>query len=127
MTKPRAEAETSSDKQTFECGGQGGDVSAEQNGNGHKLETVELDHSLILRVQRLATGATIHRFSQALTVYIGNVELWNQFVARGPAHPCEVAEKIVLRDRAMALQVQLRQELVQEELRSINLCRNQFG
>jgi hypothetical protein len=127
MTKPHGGAEKSIDIRTSERGQQGGDVPPRQNGIGHKLETVELDYSLILRVQRFATGATIHRFSQALTVYMGNVELWNRFVAQGPAHPDEVAEKIILRDRAMALQVQLRQEIVQEELRSINLCGNRFG
>lgn len=100
---------------------------SDRNGNGHKLEALELDHGLILRAQRLTTGATVHRFSQVLTVYIGNVELWNRFVAQGPAHPGEVAEKMILRDRALALQVQLRRELVQEELCSINLCHKQFG
>lgn len=126
MTTPHG-AEKCIDTRTSERGQQAGDVPPRQNGNGHKLETVELDHSLILRVQRLATGATIHRFSQALTVYIGNVELWNRFVAQGPAHPGEVEEKIILRDRALALQVQLRQEILQGELRSISMCRNRSG
>lgn len=126
MTKPYA-AEKCIDTGASERGQEGGDVLPRQNGNGHKLETVELDHSLILRVQRLATGATIHRFSQTLTVYIGNVELWNRFVAQGPAHPGEVEEKIILRDRALALQVQLRQEIFQEELRSISHCRDRSG
>ena len=127
MTKPPGTAEKNTEKRTPEHGQPAGDVPPRQNGNGHKLETVELDHSLILRVQRFATGATIHRFSQALTVYIGNVELWNRFVTQGSAHPGEVAEKIILRDRALALQVQLRREIVQEELRSISTCRNRSG
>lgn len=76
---------------------------------------------MILRVQRLGNGATVHRFSQDLTVYIGNVELWNRFVAQGPATPREVKEKLILRDRALAMQVQLRQEIVKEELRSIHM------
>ncbi len=127
MTKPHGGAEKRIDTRTSERGQQGGDVPARQNGNGGMLETVELDHGLILRVQRLATGATIHRFSQALTVYMGNVELWNRFVAQGPAHPGEVAEKIILRDRALALHVQLRREIVQEELRSISMGCNRSG
>ena len=59
----------------------------DRSSNGLKLEALELDHSLILRAQRLTTGATVHRFSQALTIYIANVELWNRFVAQGPVSP----------------------------------------
>jgi len=91
----------------------------DRSSNGLKLEALELDHSLILRAQRLTTGATVHRFSQALTIYIANVELWNRFVAQGPVSPGELEEKTASRDRALALQVQLRQEVLKEELRSI--------
>lgn len=94
--------------------------SRDRNGNGHTLEALELDHGLILRAQRLTTGATVHRFSQVLTVYIGNVELWNRFVAQGSVNTAELEEKTALRDRALALQVQLRQEVLKEELRSIS-------
>ena len=101
--------------------GNGVEISSSQsNGNGHKLEALELDHSLILRAQRLTTGATVHRFSQVLTVYIGNVELWNRFVGQGPLKSGELEEKKTLRERALALQLQLRQEILQEELRSIS-------
>ncbi len=97
------------------------------NGNEQKLEALELDHNLILRAQRLTTGATVHRFSQALTVYIGNVHLWNRFIAQGHVSPGEVEEKIILRDRALALQLQLRQEILKEELRSIGAVTGQFS
>jgi hypothetical protein len=104
-------------------GGNGAEISSSRpngNGNGQKLQALELDHGLILRAQRLTTGATVHRFSQVLTVYIGNVELWNRFVAQGPVKSGELEEKKTLRDRALALQLQLRQEVLQEELRSIS-------
>lgn len=90
-----------------------------------KLEPIEVDHSLVLRAQRLTTGATVHRFSQALTIYIGNAELWNQFVTRGFTDPAEVQEKMVLRDRALATHLQLRREVLAEELRSIGSSRSQ--
>lgn len=94
--------------------------SPDRNGNGHTLEALELDHGLILRAQRMTTGATVHRFSQVLTVYIGTVELWNRFVAQGSVNTAELEEKTALRDRALALQLQLRQEVLKEELRSIS-------
>lgn len=101
--------------------GNGVEISSSRpNGNGQKLDALELDHSLILRAQRLTTGATVHRFSQVLTVYIGNVELWNRFVAQGSVKSGELEEKTTLRDRALALQLQLRQEVLKEELRSIS-------
>jgi hypothetical protein len=90
-----------------------------------KLEPIDVDHNLVLRVQRLTTGATVHRFSQALTIYLGNAELWNQFVARGFIDPAEVQEKIVLRDRALATHLQLRREVFAEELRSTGMSRSQ--
>lgn len=127
MTEPHGGTEKNVDKRTVERGQRDGDTALQRNGNGHELEAVELDHNLILRVQRLTTGATVHRFSQALTVYIGNAELWNRFVAQEPASPGEVADKIILRDRALAMQVQLRQEILQEELRSIQTCSGQLS
>jgi hypothetical protein len=82
------------------------------------FEALDMDHNLVARAQRVATGATIHRFSQALTVYMGNVEIWNRFLQTHPLHVCELREKMVLRDRALAVQLKLRQEVLQEELRS---------
>ncbi len=121
MTESHSGTEKKTDRQPGRRSRHRRDAPARQHDNGHRLETVELDHSLILRVQRLGNGATVHRFSQDLTVYIGNVELWNRFVAQGPATPREVKEKLILRDRALAMQVQLRQEIVKEELRSIHM------
>jgi hypothetical protein len=80
------------------------------------LEALELDYYLV--VQRVATGATIHRFSEALTVYMGNVEIWNRFLQKHPLKVCELREKMVFRDRALALQLKLRQEVCNGELRS---------
>jgi len=95
-------------------------ASRDPTGKDQKLKALDLDHSLILRAQRLTTGATVHRFSQVLTVYIVNVELWNRFVAQGSVNSGELEEKTALRDRALALQLQLRQEVLKEELRSIS-------
>ena len=82
------------------------------------LEALELDYYLVVRVQRVATGATVHRFSEALTVYMGNVEIWNRFLQQHPLKVCELREKMVFRDRALALQLKLRQEVCNGELRS---------
>jgi len=82
------------------------------------LEALELDYYLVVRVQRVATGATVHRFSEALTVYMGNVEIWNRFLQKHPLNVCELREKMVFRDRALALQLKLRQEVFNGELRS---------
>jgi hypothetical protein len=82
------------------------------------LELLEMDHNLVVRAQRVATGANIHRFNEALTVYMGNVDIWNRFLLKQPLNVGELREKIVLRDRALALQLKLRQEVLREELRS---------
>jgi hypothetical protein len=82
------------------------------------FEALDMDHNLVVRAQRVATGATVHRFSQALTVYMGNVGIWNRFLQNHPLNVGELREKMVLRDRALALQLKLRQEVLQEELRS---------
>jgi hypothetical protein len=82
------------------------------------FEPLELDYYLVVRAQRVATGATVHRFSEALTVYMGNVEIWNRFLQKHPLNVCELREKMVFRDRALALQLKLRQEVFNGELRS---------
>jgi hypothetical protein len=130
MIEPDGETQTSSDggKAENDHGVRGEISPSDQSSNGLKLEALELDYSLILRAQRLTTGATVHRFSQALTIYICNVELWNRFVAQGrPASPGELQEKTALRTRALDLQVQLRQEVLKEELRSIATRNGRFS
>lgn len=129
MIEPDGETQTSSDGGKAEIDPEVcGEISpSDQSSNGLKLEALELDHSLILRAQRLTTGATVHRFSQALTIYMCNVELWNRFVAQGPASPGELQEKTALRNRALAVQVQLRQEVLKEELRSIAFRSGRFS
>lgn len=82
------------------------------------LEALELDYYLVVQAQRAATGAKVHRFNEAITVYMGSVELWNQVLQQHPLNVCELREKMVLRDRALALQTKLRQEVCQAELRS---------
>jgi hypothetical protein len=82
------------------------------------LETLELDYYLVVQAQRAATSAKVHRFNEAITVYMGSVELWNQVLQQHPLNVCELREKMVLRDRALALQTKLRQEVFQAELRS---------
>jgi len=82
------------------------------------LEALELDYHLVVQAQRAATGAKVHRFNEAITVYMGSVELWNQVLQQHPLNVCELREKMVLRDRALALQAKLRQEVCQAELRS---------
>jgi len=82
------------------------------------LEALELDYYLVVQAQRAATGAKVHRFNEAITVYMGSVELWNQVLQQHPLNVCELREKMVLRDRALALQTKLRQEVFQAELRS---------
>ena len=128
MIEAHGETETSSDgKKAQSNGAVGGASSCDRNGKGLKREALELDHSLILRVQRLTTGATVHRFSQALTIYIGNVELWNRFVAQDQVTQSELDAKEVLRNRALATQVQLRQDVLKEELRSIASRTGRYG
>lgn len=124
MIEAHGETETSSDGKKAQSHGAGGGASP---ANGLKREALELDHSLILRARRLTTGATVHRFSQALTIYIGNVELWNRFVAQEQVTQGELEEKEVLRNRALAVQVQLRQDVLKEELRSITSRTSRFG
>lgn len=127
MIEACGKTETSGDgKKAPKSHGPSGEASP-SNRNRLKLEALELDHGLILRVQRLTTGATVHRFSQALTIYIGNVELWNRFVAQAHVTQSELEEKEVLRNRALAMQVQLRQDVLQEELRSITSRTNRFS
>jgi len=82
------------------------------------IEPLELDYYLVVQAQRAATGTKVHRFNEAITVYMGNVELWNQVLQQHPLNVCELREKMVLRDRALALQTKLRQEVFQAELRS---------
>jgi hypothetical protein len=82
------------------------------------LEALELDYYLVVQAQSAATGAKVHRFNEAITVYMGSVELWNQVLQQHPLNVCELREKMVLRDRALALQAKLRQEVFQAELRS---------
>ena len=82
------------------------------------LEALELDYHLVVQAQRAATGAKVHRFNEAITVYMGNVELWNQVLQQHPLNVCELREKMVLRERALALQTKMRQEVFQAELRS---------
>lgn len=128
MIKAHDETETSSDgKKTQSRGAGGGASPSDRSENGLKREALELDHSLILRARRLTTGATVHRFSQALTIYMGNVELWNRFVAQEQVTQGELEEKEVLRNRALAMQLQLRQDLLKEELRSIASRTSRFG
>lgn len=120
MIEAHDETETSSDGKKAQSRVAGGGASpSDRTGHGLKREALELDHSLILRVRRLTTGATVHRFSQALTIYIGNVELWNRFVAQEQVTQGDLQEKEVLRNRALAMQLQLRQDILKEELRSI--------
>ncbi len=69
----------------------------------------------------------MHRFSQALTIYIGNLELWNRFVAQEEVTQGELEEKELLRNRALAMQLQLRQDILKEELRSIDSRTSRFG
>ena len=128
MIEAHDEKETSSDGKKAQSLGAGGGVSpSDRSEDRLKREALELDHSLILRVRRLTTGATVHRFSQALTIYIGNVELWNRFVAQEQVTQGELEEKEVLRNRALAVQVQLRQDVLKEELRSIAARTSRFG
>lgn len=120
MIEAHDETETSNDAKKAQSRGAGGGVSpSDRSEDRLKREALELDHSLILRARRLTTGATVHRFSQALTIYIGNVELWNRFVAQEQVTQGELEEKEVLRNRALAMQLQLRQDILKEELRSI--------
>ena len=127
MIEACGKTETSSDgKKAPKSHGASGEASP-SNRNRLKLEALELDHGLILRVQRLTTGATVHRFSQALTIYIGNLEMWNRFVAQEQVTQSELEEKEVLRNRALAMQVQLRQDVLKEELRSITSRTNRFS
>jgi len=120
MIEAHDETETNTDGKKAQSHGAGGGASAsDRSENGLKREALELDHSLILRARRLTTGATVHRFSQALTIYIGNVELWNRFVAQEQVTQGDLQEKEVLRNRALAMQLQLRQDILKEELRSI--------
>ena len=128
MIEAHGETESSSDAKKAQSHGAGGGASpSDRSANGLKREALELDHSLILRVRRLTTGATVHRFSQALTIYIGNLELWNRFVAQEEVTQGELEEKAVLRNRALAMQLQLRQDLLKEELRSIDSRTSRFG
>ena len=128
MIEAHGETETSSDGKKAQSHGAGGGASScDRNGKGLKREALELDHSLILRARRLTTGATVHRFSQALTIYIGNLDLWNRFVAQEQVTQGELEEKAVLRNRALAMQLQLRQDLLKEELRSIDSRTSRFG
>jgi len=94
-------------------------VSSQLAGESRPLgEALELDYYLVVQAQRAATGAKVHRFNEAITVYMGSVELWNQVLQQHPLNVCELREKMVLRDRALALQTKLRQEVCQAELRS---------
>ena len=128
MIEAHDKTETSSDGKKAQSHGAGGGVSpSDRSEDRLKREALELDHSLILRVRRLTTGATVHRFSQALTIYIGNLELWNRFVAQEEVTQGELEEKAVLRNRALAMQLQLRQDLLKEELRSIDSRTSRFG
>jgi len=127
MTGPDGETQTSSEVSKAEGLETTNEEILNRDGHGPKIEALELDHGLILRAQRLTTGATVHRFSQALTIYIGNVALWNRFVSQGSVSSGELKEKTVLRDRALALEAQLRQEIVKEELRSIGARNDRFG
>ena len=128
MIEAHDETETSSDGKKAQRHGAGGGVSpSDRSEDRLKREALELDHSLILRARRLTTGATVHRFSQALTIYIGNVELWNRFVAQEEVTQGELEEKELLRNRALAMQLQLRQDLLKEELRSIDSRTSRFG
>src|ERR1035441_10762704 len=84
------------------------------------FEALDIDHNLVVRAQRVATGSTVHRFSQALTVYMGNVGIWNRFLQKHPLNVGELREKMVLRDRALA-----RSEEHTSELQSLRhlVCR----